>query len=84
MPQKEDGSTDWSKVFMGFAVALVFVMQQYHAMQVSDLKEQVVPRHEFEAKAEKVMDKDEIMFALQRLAERLDAIEGRTNDDKTR
>ena len=66
---------------MGFAVALVFVMQQYHAIQVSDLKEQVVPRHEFEAKAEKVMDKDEILFALQRLAERLDAIEGRTNDE---
>jgi len=30
MPTKSDGGTDWSKLFMGFAVALVFVFQSYH------------------------------------------------------
>ena len=30
--------TDWSKIAMGIAVAIVFVMQQYHAMMLTEVK----------------------------------------------
>ena len=70
-----NGDIDWSKMFMGFAVALVFVMQQYHAMQVSDLKSNVVPRAEYEVKHQDVMDKDVILAAIKELHDRIDRIE---------
>ena len=38
MPVKVDGSVDWSKFFMGAAVAFVFVMQAYHSMRLDDLR----------------------------------------------
>ena len=70
-----NGDIDWSKMFMGFAVALVFVMQQYHAMQVSDLKSNVVPRAEYEVKHQDVMDKDVILAAIKELHDRIDRID---------
>jgi len=73
--KKDNGDTDWSKIFMGFSVALVYIMQQYHAMQVADLKANVVPRAEYEMKHADVMDKDEILKALSELNTRLDALE---------
>ena len=42
---KPDGSFDFSKAMMGLD-AIVFIMQQYHAMKLEDLKQQVVPRPE--------------------------------------
>ena len=40
--EKEDvAKTDWSKIAMGIAVAIVFVMQQYHAMMLTDVQETV-------------------------------------------
>jgi len=36
------GDVDWSKIFMGFAMALVFVMQQWHSIQMSDIKADMV------------------------------------------
>ena len=79
MPTKENGQTDWSKIFMGAAVALVFIMQQYHAMQISDVKANVVPRAEYEEKHKEVMHKDEITLALKVIAARMDRIEERIN-----
>ena len=73
---KPDGSFDFSKFFMGLAVALVFIMQQYHAMQLADVKSNVVPRDEYEKRHEQVMDKGEILKALQMLNARLNAMEG--------
>ena len=73
--KKDNGDIDWSKIFMGFAMALVFVMQQYHAMQVSNLKSNIVPRAEYEAKHRDVMDKDVIISALKELNNRLDRME---------
>ena len=67
-----NGDIDWSKMFMGFAMALVFVMQQYHAMQVADLKSNVVPRAEYELKHQEVMDKDVILSAIKELNDRID------------
>jgi len=38
MDSEETKPTDWSKIAMGIAVAVVFVMQQYHAMMLTDVK----------------------------------------------
>ena len=53
MPTKDNGNADWSKMFMGMAVAIVFVMQAYqqgtqnqHGAQISDMSKQIVPRAE--------------------------------------
>ena len=73
--KKDNGDIDWNKLFMGFFMGLIFFMQQYHAMQVSDLKAVVVPRVEYSAHQENVMDKDVILEALARMGERLDKIE---------
>ena len=70
-----NGDIDWSKLFMGFALALVYIMQSYHAMQVADLKANMVPRQEIDRKADKIMDKSDIMTALISLNNRLDAME---------
>ena len=70
-----NGEIDWSKLFMGFALALVYIMQSYHAMQVADLKANMVPRQEIDRKADKIMDKSDIMTALSSLNNRLDAME---------
>ena len=70
-----NGNVDWSKLFMGVAMAVVFVMQQYHAIQVEDLRANIVPRAEYTAHRENVMDKDIILAALKELNERIDDIE---------
>jgi len=63
---------DWSKIAMGIAVAIVFIMQQYHAMKLDEVKDTVVPRHEL---TRTVMDKTDILAALQSITQRLDAME---------
>ena len=42
MPEilKTNGQTDWTKIFMGFAVALVLIMQQYQTMHIAEIKAQ--------------------------------------------
>ena len=71
---KPDGTFDYSKFFMGLAVAIVFVLQQWHAMQLDAVKDIVVPRPEYEQRHEKVMDKDEILKSLQMINSRIDAM----------
>ena len=73
--KKPNGDIDYQKLFMGFAVALVFVMQQWHAMQLSNIKAEVVPRKEYQSHVDKVMAKDDILTALTNLSDRLDAME---------
>jgi len=41
MPTKLNGETDWSKLFMGFAVALVFVLQSYTQIQQTSHEKQI-------------------------------------------
>ena len=38
MPTKLNEEVDWSKLFMGFAVALVFVLQAVNQMRVEQIK----------------------------------------------
>ena len=68
---------DWSKLVMGFAVGLVFIMQQWHSMQMADIKSNLVPRPEYTAKTNKVMDKAEIMDAFRGFSKRLEDLEGK-------
>jgi len=79
MPVKSNGDIDWSKVFMGFAVAVVFIMQQWHSMQMADIKAEVVPRSEY---SQAVIHKDVVLEAVNRLGQRLDALEGKPNEHK--
>ena len=79
---KPDGTFDYSKFFMGLAVAVVFVMQQWHAMKLEDLKTQVVPRKEIEQQTTKFMHRDTILSAINRLNNRMDILEGKQNDSK--
>ena len=77
MIDEETGKIQWDRIFMGFAVALVFIMQSYHAMQVADLKDKVVPRVEYTAHRDRTMDKDMIMQELHKLEARLNNMENR-------
>ena len=77
---KPDGTFDYSKFFMGLAVAIVFVLQQYHAMQLDDVRSSVVPRAEYEKHRDSTMDKDEILKALQMVNARLNSMEGSSDD----
>ncbi len=70
-----NGDMDWSKLFMGLAVAIVFIMQQYHTIQVADLKASVVPRPEYESRQEQVMDKDLILMSIKELHEKIDKLD---------
>ncbi len=76
MPEilKTNGEIDYQKLFMAFAMAVVFIMQQYHAMQVADLKSNIVPRAEYEIKHQDVMDKDIILAAIKELHDRIDEV----------
>ena len=38
MNAEEVNSIDWGKMAMGIAVAIVFVLQQYHAMKLDEVK----------------------------------------------
>jgi len=75
MDAEDVNKIDWSKIVMGIAVAIVFIMQQYHAMKLEDVKNLVVPRPEFEQRADRVMDKDEILQALEDINNRMLALE---------
>ena len=47
MSNGEPKQTDWSKIAMGVAVAVVFVMQQYHAMMLTDVQATVAKHTQF-------------------------------------
>jgi hypothetical protein len=73
---------NWKNIFMSFSIAVVFVMQQWHAMKLEDLKTQVVPRKEIEQQTTKFMHRDTILSAINRLNDRMDILEGKQDDSK--
>ena len=73
--KKGNGEIDWSKVFMGFAVAVVFIMQQWHSMQMADIKTDLVPRPEYTEHRRATADKDTMREMFKALNERFDTIE---------
>ena len=59
MPTKEDNTIDWSKLFMGFAVALVLILQQWQAYRIAEIK----------ATSENFIEKDEVNKRLDHMDE---------------
>ena len=82
MDTKNINEVNWKNIFMSFSIAVVFVMQQWHAMKLEDLKTQVVPRSEIEQKTTKFMNRDTILSAINRLNDRMDVLEGKQDDSK--
>ena len=74
MNSEDVNKIEWSKIAMAIAVGIVFIMQQYHAMKLEDVKATIVPRKEL---TKTVMDKEDILQALQSITDRLDAMEGK-------
>ena len=65
----QEGNTSWSAVFMGLAVALVLVMQQYQTMHIAEIKTQAeVSRINF-------MEKDAIIKIQEGLLNRIAYVE---------
>jgi len=59
-----NGNIDWSKVFMGFAMALVLVLQQWQSYRLAEIKAQG------EVNAIQFMKKDEITRRLNHMDEK--------------
>ena len=79
--KKDNGDIDYSKLFMGFAMALVLVLQQWQSYRLAEIKAQgEVNAIQFMKKDEvvrrlnhmdeKFMQKDELLEHLKRLEER--------------
>ena len=69
MLKDKEGNTSWSAVFMGFAVALVLIMQQYQTMHIAEIKTQG------EVNAINFMNKDEIIKIQTDLMTRVEYVE---------
>jgi hypothetical protein len=76
MNAEDVNKIDWGKILMGAAVAIVFVMQQYHAMRLDEIRT-VVEEHtrldddlEFNQENRKKVFKD-IGIRLKRIEEKL-------------
>ena len=65
----KNGDTNWSAIFMGFAMALVIVMQQYQTMHIAEIKTQG------EVNAINFMEKDEIENIQKDLMKRIEYVE---------
>ena len=69
-----NGDIDWTKLFMGFAMAIVLIIQQFQTYHIADLKAQA-------AIQERVfMPKDRVLKKEAEALEKLHAIEGRLTE----
>ena len=75
--KKDNGDIDWTKLFMGFAVAVVFIMQQYHTIKLADIKADLVPRPEYTAHKQTTADKTTMREMFDMLNDRFDALESK-------
>jgi len=84
--KKPNGEVDWSKVFMGFAVALVLVLQQWQSYRIAEIKAQgevnsvnFMSKDQIEKRLEmleaKFMDRKELRLHIQRIDDRMSDIE---------
>ena len=75
MNSEDVNKIEWSKIVMAIAVGIVFVLQQYHAMELEDVKDVLVPRNEYTKTTGEFVPKSELMFALKNIDARLEALE---------
>ena len=75
---KENGDTDWTKLFMGFAMAIVLIIQQVQTYHIADLKAQASIQEKVFMPKERVLRKEaEALKLLDKISVRLDKIEER-------
>ena len=75
MDSEDVNKIDWAKIFMAIAVGVVFIMQQYHAMKLEDVKATVVLSNEIDSRLE--FSEKNVMDVLKNVDERLKALEKR-------
>lgn len=69
--QNKDGSTNWNAIFMGFAAALVLIMQQWQTYKIAEIKTQA------EVNSVNFLSKDKVLQIEQDIINRVDKIENR-------
>ena len=78
-----NGEVDWSKLFMGFAMAIVLIIQQFQTYHIADLKAQAGIQEKLFMPKERVLKKEaaaldrlnKVVNALDAVASRLDKLE---------
>jgi len=75
---KSNGDIDWTKLFMGFAMAIVLIIQQVQTYHIADLKAQASIQERVFMPKERVLRKEaEALKLLDKMSDRLDKIEER-------
>ena len=73
-----NGEMDWSKLFMGLAMAVVLIIQQFQTYHLADLKAQAAIQEKLFMPKDRVLRKENEALAKLKLAlDKLDAIEKR-------
>jgi len=73
-----NGEMDWSKLFMGLAMAVVLIIQQFQTYHLADLKAQASIQEKLFMPKDRVLRKENEALAKLKLAlDKLDAIEKR-------
>jgi len=72
-----NGELDWSKLFMGFAMAIVLIIQQFQTYHIADLKAQAAIQEKVFMPKERVLRKEaEALKRLDDVVTRLKNLEG--------
>ena len=78
-----NGTMDWSKLFMGLAMAVVLVIQQFQTYHLADLKAQAGIQEKLFMPKERVLRKEaDALKLLKEFEDRLKAVEERLDVDK--
>ena len=71
-----NGEIDWSKLFMGIAMAIVLIIQQFQTYHIADLKAQAVIQEKIFMPKDRVLRKEaEALKKLEVISQRLTQIE---------
>ena len=84
--KKSNGETSWEKIFMGLAMGLVLVLQQWQSYRIAEIKAQgevnsvnFMSKDEIEKRLEKLeakfMDRKELRLHIDRIDNRMKIIE---------
>ena len=68
-----NGDIDYSKIFMGFAMAIILVMQQWQTMHIAELKARA------EIRSDLFMDKSKVLLIAEDIQRRLKHLESKEN-----
>ena len=72
--KQPNGDVDWSKIFMGFAMAAVLILQQVQTMHIAEIRTQA------EINKVNFLSKDKVYKIEDNLEKRLEILEEKCND----